>query len=118
MQKPVPLLLANRRQLVVAACILVPTAVALLFPRAFADWLRVESWAVGVGGVTILVAVMIWLSREVRCRNCGANLFLHAIGHTKGGNWLHWLLHTESCPKCGHTAKVKLQEAAGRTRGS
>jgi hypothetical protein len=105
MQNATPLLRVYRRKLIVGACLLVPAALAILFPEFCASQLHVESWQVGVGGVILFAVVTVWLSLLVRCPGCGMNLFLHAVGHTKGGNWLHWLLHTETCPKCGYPKK-------------
>jgi hypothetical protein len=104
MQQPTPLLLPFRRKFIVGACLMVPGALAVLLPESIADRLHVESWQVGIVGLAIFVSVTIWLAYGVQCPACRANLFLHAVGHTKGGNWLHWLLHAESCPKCGYPA--------------
>lgn len=106
MQRSIPLLLTFRRKFIIGACLMAPGALAVLFPEFLGDRLRLESWQVGAAGLFIFVCVLIWMAYGVKCPGCGVNLFLHAVGYTKGGNWLHWLLHADTCPKCGYTTKV------------
>jgi hypothetical protein len=98
-----PLLLTRRRKLLVGACLLVPDCLITLFPGTASKTIGVSEWQVAIAGIVFFAVIIFWLARGMKCPACGVNLFWHAFGHAKYGNWLDWLLRGTSCPKCGYS---------------
>jgi DNA-directed RNA polymerase subunit RPC12/RpoP len=99
-----PLLHGYRQKLIVGACLLVPISLAVLLPDQLGSIVGRESWQIELFGVVLFAGVLIWLARGMKCPACGVNLFWHAVGHAKSGNWLDSLFRESKCPKCGHGA--------------
>lgn len=57
--------------------------------------------AVELGALLLTFASLGSAISAVRCQHCGLRLVLHAMSNQSIGQWLHWLLSTKSCPRCG-----------------
>jgi DNA-directed RNA polymerase subunit RPC12/RpoP len=101
-----PLLLAQRKKLVVGASLLAVSALVCLFSESVGGWIGVSSGYVGLAGALVLVVLLFTLARALRCPRCRVNLFFYALGHAKSANWLDWLLNQSVCPKCGYRQDV------------
>lgn len=97
-----PLLLAQRRKLLVGSFLLALFALLALFPGAASGPLGVSAWVLESGAVSGFAVLLYWLARGLKCPKCGVNLLWHVFGHAKYGNWLEWMLGLSACPKCGY----------------
>jgi hypothetical protein len=58
-----------------------------------ADWLI-------AGGMTSVLAGLVYACFGIRCRACGAKWFWLAMSKQASNHWIHWLLSQSACPNC------------------
>lgn len=81
--------------------VIVVSGFGMFFPAWIGHIFGMDGALVQISSLFLTFAALAWVFFSIRCRHCGLRLVMYAMSKRGIGEWLHWLLTVQRCPRCG-----------------